>query len=96
MLSNTYGRRGRNAIAHAEREPYVNPDKVDDHFRLYSDIPLMRNLAELAIEKVGGVRRRFTIVGEHLYELEGFREIIPDHILAMLQEGQPVPEDTGN
>ena len=28
----------RNAIAHAEREPFVNPDEVDDHFRLSSDI----------------------------------------------------------
>ena len=33
-------------------------------------------------------------MGEHLYELEGFREIIPDHILEMLQKGQPVPQGT--
>ncbi|MDE0243932.1 MAG: hypothetical protein OXM59_01085 [Gammaproteobacteria bacterium] len=85
---------GRNAIAHAEREPYVNPDELDDYYRLYSDVPLIRNLAELAIEKRGGVRRRFTIMGEHLYELEGFRKIIPDHILEMLKKGQPVPKDT--
>lgn len=85
---------GRNAIAHAEREPYVNPDELDDYYRLYSDVPLIRNLAELAIEKRGGIRRKFTVMREHLYELEGFREIIPDHILEMLDKGQPVPKDT--
>ena len=34
---------GRNAIAHAEKDPYVNPDELDDHYRLYSDVPLIRS-----------------------------------------------------
>ncbi len=85
---------GRNAIAHADRTPYVNPDEVDDHFRLKKDIPLMKNLAELAIEEKTDVRRRHTIIGRHLYELEGFRKILPEGILELLVNSEPVPEDT--
>ena len=85
---------GRNAIAHAERDPYVNPDQVDDHFRLQKDIPLMKNLAELAIGKTAGIRRSHTIWREHLYEVQGFRNIIPDDILDMLENTKEVPEGT--
>jgi len=45
---------GRNAIAHAGRQPYVNPDETNDRFRLYQDVPLLKNLAELAIERQRG------------------------------------------
>ena len=85
---------GRNAIAHAEREPYVNPDDVDDHFRLQQDLPLLQNLAELAIERQAGIRRSHTIWREHLYEVEGFRNLIPDEILTKLENTDPVPEGT--
>jgi hypothetical protein len=85
---------GRNAVAHAERQPYVNPDEVDDHFRLRQDVPLLKNLAELAIERKAGVRRSHTIWREHLYELEGFRRILPANVLRMLEHTEPVPEGT--
>ena len=85
---------GRNAIAHAEREPYINPDEVDDHFRLQQDLPLLKNLAELAIEQQTGLRRSLTIWRDHLYELQGFRAIIPEEILEKLQNSEPVPEGT--
>ena len=35
----------RHQIAHADREPFVNPDDTDGHFRLQQDIPLMKNFA---------------------------------------------------
>ena len=76
---------GRNAIAHAEREPYINPDEVDDHFRLQQDLPLLKNLAELAIEQQTGLRRSLTIWRDHLYELQGFRAILPEESLEKLQ-----------
>ncbi len=84
----------RNAIAHAEKQPYVNPDEVDDHYRLHQDIPLMRNLAELAIEQHTELRRSHTLWREHLYELEGFREILPDEIIELLKKSEPIPEGT--
>ena len=85
---------GRNAIAHAEKIPYVNPDDTDDHFRLYQDIPLLKNLAELSIEQLRGIRRSHTIWKEHLYELQGFRRLISEDLLKMLESSEPVPEGT--
>lgn len=85
---------GRHAIAHAGKQPFVNPDEVEDHFRLQQDVPLLKNLAELAIEREGGVKRSHTIWKEHLYELEGFRDLIPDDIRTLLEESGPIPEGT--
>jgi hypothetical protein len=84
----------RNAIAHAEQEPFVNPDEVDDHFRLTQDIPLLRNLAELAIEENSSLKRSHTLWREHLYELAGFRDLIPDDVIEMLVKSDPIPEGT--
>lgn len=42
---------GRNAIAHADREPFINPDNADDYYRLSLDLPLMHNFAVLAIKE---------------------------------------------
>lgn len=84
----------RNAIAHAEREPFVNPDEVDDHFRLSSDIPLLRNLAELAIEERTSLRRAHTLWREHLYELSGFKALLPEPLLDKLRRSDPIPEGT--
>lgn len=83
----------RHAIAHADREPFVNPDNTDDHFRLTKDIPLMRNFAELAIEEVFGIKRCSTIYREHLYELEGFREILPSSVVNKLKRCESLPEE---
>jgi len=80
-VSNYLYQQGRHAIAHADREPYINPDKTDDHFRLSLDLPLMRNFTELAIEDRLGIKRRNTIYREHLYELEGFRNLIPKDMI---------------
>lgn len=78
----------RHAIAHADREPFVNPDNTDDHQRLTKDLPLMRNFVELAIEESFDVRRHSTIYREHLYELEGFRERFPQAIVDSLKRGE--------
>jgi hypothetical protein len=72
---------GRHAIAHADREPFVNPDNTDDHFRLSLDLPLMRNFTELAIEDRLGIKRRNTVYREHLFELQGFRNLIPKDVI---------------
>lgn len=84
----------RHAVAHADREPFVNPDNTDDHFRLTKDLPLMRNFAELAIEKAFGIKRRSTIYREHLYELEGFREVVPKGVIDTLKQGEGLPDAT--
>jgi methylamine utilization protein MauJ len=83
----------RHAVAHADREPFVNPDDLDDHVRLHKDLPLIRNLAELAIEQSFRIKRRSTIYREHLYELDGFRQMIPTPIVDALKRGDRLPED---
>lgn len=82
----------RHAIAHADREPFVNPDNTDDHARLVRDLPLMRNFVEIAIEEAFQVKRRWTIHREHLYELDGFRQLIPAPVLERLKRGDGVEE----
>lgn len=77
----------RHAIAHADREPYVNPDNTDDHFRVSKDLPLMRNFAELAIQESFEINKPSTIHREHLYELEGFRKILPQAVVAAFKKG---------
>ena len=85
--------RGRNAIAHADREPFVNPDKSDDHFRASRDQPLMEELAEIAIEEVFGVKTLSTIWREHLYELEGFSKLLPAEAVNAMRGGKAAPEE---
>lgn len=84
----------RNAIAHAERDPYVNPDEVDDHFRLSKDLPLLRNLAELAIEENSSLKRSHTLWREHLYELAGFKELLSEELIDKLKNSDPIPDGT--
>lgn len=84
----------RNAIAHADRAPYVNPDEVDDHFRLSKDLPLLRNLSELAIEENSNLKRSHTLWREHLYELAGFKELLSSDVIDKLTKSIPIPEGT--
>jgi hypothetical protein len=83
----------RHAIAHADREPFVDPDSNDDHYRLVRDGPLMAALARVAIEERFGVRTPQSLYREHLYQLEGFRELLAPGALRTMKnaEGIPVP-----
>ena len=65
---------GRCAMAHANREPIVDPDKPADIRRLGSELPILRELALKAIEEVFGVETRSTNFRKHLYELDGFKK----------------------
>ncbi|WP_166260594.1 methylamine utilization protein MauJ [Marinobacter salicampi] len=81
---------GRNAVAHAEAQPYANPDDIDDHFRLTLDLPLLRNLAELAVEERTTVQRPRTVRQKHFYELEGFKSILPPGLISELAQRQEI------
>ena len=41
---------GRCAIAHTSREPLVDPDNLDDRYRIQRDLPIVSGLARLIIE----------------------------------------------
>lgn len=48
---------GRCAVAHANQNVIIDPDKPEDERRLRSDLPLIKDLAELLIEQEFGVQR---------------------------------------
>jgi hypothetical protein len=66
----------RHAIAHAASGTIINPDDIKESDNIRSELPIMIGLAELAIEEEIGVRTRHTIWKEHLFELEGFKNLL--------------------
>jgi hypothetical protein len=83
---------GRCAVVHANREPIVDPDKPDDMRRLWSELPIMKALAQQAIEDELGVETSATVYRKHLYELAGFKEILGVEIVDFLTRGEQVTE----
>jgi hypothetical protein len=63
---------GRCAVAHAGMSPTVDPENLEDARRLRCDLPLIKNLAEIAIEEEFQIQAAHTIWVEHKYELGGF------------------------
>ncbi len=83
-------RSGRCAVAHAYSGTIINPDSRDDTERLQKELPIIRELAEFLIEQELGVKSQSTIWKEHLYELEGFRELMPEALLGKLKKKEPL------
>lgn len=81
----------RCAVAHAGGQPTVDPENPEDMRRLQEDLPLVQNLAEIAIEQHFGIKSSATVYREHLYELEGFREIFGDIKIQLLKGGADLP-----
>lgn len=79
---------GRMAIAHAKADPIINPDDASDYDRIAGELPVMRGLAELAIERVLGIKTRSTIYREHLYELAGFKDRLGAAKVAAIKAGK--------
>ncbi len=85
---------GRCAVAHAYDDPVVNPDDPVDVRRLASDLPVIQSLAEIAIEQELGVKSYSTVLSEHMYELDGFRDFFGDDVVAQLKAGKEVKPET--
>lgn len=68
---------GRHAIAHAQADPIINPDDPRDARRLEAELPIIEALAVLAIEDHLGIQTRQKAWREHLYELRGWKSILP-------------------
>jgi hypothetical protein len=76
---------GRCAVAHAFNEPIVDPDNPQHTRRLIEDLPVIKALAEVAIERELGVKSLQTFRREHLYQLEGFRALFGPALVAELK-----------
>lgn len=86
---------GRCAIAHALEKPIIDPDKPEHSWRLSQEIPLVEALAVLAIEKNLGVQTSYTITKEHLYELNGFKEILGKDFIDIILGEKEASSSTG-
>ncbi|MCF7717173.1 hypothetical protein H9X98_13370 [Aeromonas jandaei] len=83
----------RHAIAHAERDDIVDPDDPADHQRIIQDLPLIRHLAELAMEERLDVPRPDTYWKDHVYELAGFSKLFTEAGLEALRHGELAPNE---
>jgi Methylamine utilization protein MauJ len=85
---------GRNAIAHANAEPILDPDIHTDRTTATRDSDLMQGLAEAFIQEELGVASQRKIWREHLYELEGFKRLFGEALTARLKAKESVPQET--
>lgn len=83
---------GRCAVAHAFADPVVDPDEPTELARLSEDLPLIKELASLAIESELGIISKSTYHGLHIYELEGFTEVIGDKVIESIKAGEQIPQ----
>jgi hypothetical protein len=83
---------GRCAVAHANREPIVDPDDPADARRMHEELPIIRALAEKAIEEKLGVKTPAMIYREHLYELAGFKEVLGVETVGYLTRGEKITD----
>jgi hypothetical protein len=86
-------RSGRNANAHAWQQPIVDPDEVEDERRLYRALPVIIALASHAVEHEFGVAKLFTLMDEHLYELNGFKALLPRDLVNSMQQRGSIPRE---
>lgn len=78
----------RMAIAHASELPIADPDDASDFENIQSELPLMRDLAEKAIENVLGIKTTSQMFCDHLYELDGFKDSIGSAQLTRILAGK--------
>ena len=81
----------RCAVAHAFNDPLIDPDDPDDRRRLANDLPIVRVLAEHFIAQEFGVKSQITIYREHLYELQGFKDLFGEALVARIVAQEEVP-----
>lgn len=80
---------GRHAIAHARGDPIINPDDPRDARRLEAERPIIEALAVLAVEERLGVDTSQKAWREHLYELRGWKKILPAAVIEASLLAQP-------
>ena len=82
----------RCAVAHADAGmgKFVDPEDIDELTRLNADLPLVRAISQIIIEKEYGIKSRQTIYREHIYELRGFKPILGDKLVKRIANGEKI------
>lgn len=84
---------GRCAVAHAFDQPTVDPDIPAETLKLRKDLPVIQELAKILIESELGIITESTFRREHLYELQGFAELIGPERVQKIKAAEPIGED---
>jgi hypothetical protein len=84
----------RCSVAHAGDDHNYDPENIEDEIRLWKDKPLIMHLAKIMIEKECGVKSLHTVYKEHLFELQGFKEIIGQSLTEQLKKGETLGRRT--
>lgn len=84
---------GRHAIAHAKANPIINPDDPRDAQRLQGELPIIEALAVLAMEQHFGIQTSQRMRQGHLYELHGWKLILPPEVIAESLKDDPADLD---
>lgn len=80
---------GRCAMAHAKADPIINPDDPRDARRLDAELPIIEALAVLAIQDHLNIQTRHKVWQEHLYELRGWKDILPVAVIDASLAAEP-------
>ncbi len=82
----------RCAVAHADAGigKFIDPEDIAELNRLAADLPLIRALSQIVIEKEYGIKSRMTTFREHLYELRGFKPILGDTLAQRIAKGDRI------
>ena len=83
----------RCAVAHAGSGPTADPEDPADLKRLYEDLPLVRKLAEIAIENEFGIETSTSVYQNHFYELAGFRKIFGEERVLVIKQDSELAEE---
>lgn len=84
---------GRCAVAHAFDHPTVDPDIPSETSQLEKDLPIIRALAKIIIETELNIITEDTYRRQHLYELQGFADIIGSENVRKLKAAEPIRAD---
>lgn len=83
---------GRCAIAHANAHPIINPDNPRDTRRLMDEVPIVHQLAVLAIEEKFQIDTSSSAYRKHLYELAGWKAVLGHDLIERISAGEE-PKD---
>jgi len=84
---------GRCAVAHAFGTPVVDPEDPEATERLRADLPVIKALAAYLIEHEFGVQTKSTVLQEHIYELNGFRDLLGPDLINRLKSRTAVHQN---
>lgn len=88
LVSYIYGA-CRCAVAHASMKfTTYDPESTEDERRFYQVLPIVHALAKLIIENEFNIKSKHTIHSEHLYELDGFHNLLGSQMSQKLKEGE--------